>query len=274
MAGEHRGSFPKATCDCIAALHAEVPSLRLKWGPWNPPEYRPLVEAGAEGLVVSQETYDREVYAEMHTSGPKRNFEWRLETPERGYAAGFRRLGMRALFGLADWRFEAICVAAHAQHLLRALLEGPGDDLPPRLRPCAGSFEPRTTMTDRELVQLLCAFRLMFPDIGLVLSTRESAALRDGLMPLGITLVSAGSHTEPGGYTGTGRDELHRTEHGRIVELGASEWAALQPDATTTTATAATGQFNIADERSAAEVADRIRALGSKNPSGRTGMRR
>src|SRR5437868_8458729 len=107
-------------------------------------------------------------------------------------------------------------------------------------------------MTDRELVQLVCAFRLMFPDAGLVLSTREPAKLRDGLIPLGITLMSAGSHTEPGGYTGAGRDKLHHTERGRIVELGASEWA---PDVH------ATGQFEIADERSAKEVAELIRRL-------------
>jgi 2-iminoacetate synthase len=108
-------------------------------------------------------------------------------------------------------------------------------------------------MTDREMVQLVCAFRLMFPDVGLVLSTRESPGLRDGLLPLGITLMSAGSHTEPGGYTGAGREKLHHTERGRIVELGASEWAAN---------VSATGQFDVADARSPEQVADRIRGLG------------
>jgi 2-iminoacetate synthase len=112
-------------------------------------------------------------------------------------------------------------------------------------------------MTDRELVQLVCAFRLMFPDVGLVLSTRESPKLRNGLIPLGITLISAGSHTEPGGYTGAGKEKIHHTERGRIVELGASEWA---PDGNG--ATHATGQFQIADERSPREVADLIRQLG------------
>jgi 2-iminoacetate synthase len=120
----------------------------------------------------------------------------------------------------------------------------------PRLRPCAGEFEPLTHMTDRELVQLICALRIMFPDVGMVLSTRERAKLRNGLIPLGITSMSAGSHTEPGGYTGAGREHLHRTERGRIVELasGASEWA--------------TRQFDIADERSPEEIADTIRELG------------
>jgi 2-iminoacetate synthase len=111
-------------------------------------------------------------------------------------------------------------------------------------------------MSDREMAQLICAFRLMFPDVGLVLSTRESPRLRDGLMPLGITLMSAGSHTEPGGYTGAGREHLHQTKGGRIVELGASEWAAAGAEPV------ATGQFDIADERSASEVADSIRRLG------------
>jgi 2-iminoacetate synthase len=254
VAGEHPRFVSEGYLrDCVAALHPDTPSLSLEVGPMDTAEYRPLVAAGAEGLVVYQETYDREVYAQMHTSGPKRDFAWRLETPERAYAAGFRRLGIGALFGLADWRFEAVCVAAHAAHLLRHCWKAFLTISLPRLRPCAGAFQPPTPMSDRELAQLLCALRLQFPDVGLVLSTREPAALRDGLVPLGITLMSAGSHTEPGGYTGAGRERLHRTERGRIVELGASEWA---PDA------AATGQFDIADERPAAAVAERLRQLG------------
>ncbi len=259
VAGEHPRFISEGYLrDCIAALHAEVPSISLEVGPMATEEYRPLVAAGAEGLVVYQETYDRTLYADLHTSGPKRNFEWRLETPERAYAAGFRRLGIGALYGLADWRREAICLAAHAQYLLRHCWTSQLTISIPRLRPCAGQFQPLTHLTDREMVQLVCAFRLMFPDVGLVLSTREPAALRDGLIPLGITLISAGSHTEPGGYTGAGREKLHRTERGRIVELGASEWATNGEGG----APEATGQFNIADERSPNEVAERIRRLG------------
>ena len=222
-------------------------------------DYAPLVAAGAEGLVVYQETYDREVYAEMHTAGPKRDFDWRLDTASRAYEAGFRRLGIGALYGLADWRWEALCVASHALWLLRNCWKAQLTLSLPRLRPCAGAFQPRTSMSDREMVQLVCAFRLLLPDVGLVLSTRESSELRDGLMPLGITLMSAGSHTEPGGYTGAGQEGLHRTEQGRIVELGASEWA---PAEVGGKGPAATEQFNIADVRSAAEVADRLRRLG------------
>ena len=258
VAGEH----PKFVSvnylrNCVAALRADWPSVSLEVGPLETEDYRPLVAAGADGLVVYQETYDRKVYAEMHTAGPKRNFDWRLETPERAYAAGFRRLGISPLYGLADWRYEAICVSAHADYLLRNCWKAAVTISLPRLRPCAGEFQPLTHMSDRDLAQLVCALRIMFPDVGLVLSTREPAKLRDGLLPLGVTMMSAGSHTEPGGYTGAGREKLHQTVRGRIVELGASEWAS-----TPENATAATGQFEIADGRSSQEVADLIRKLG------------
>jgi 2-iminoacetate synthase len=260
VAGEH----PKFVSnnylrDCVAALHKEIPSVSLEVGPMETDEYKPIVTAGADGLVVYQETYDRAIYDKMHTAGPKKNFDWRLETPERAYAAGFRRLGIGALFGLADWRYEAICVAAHADFLLRNCWKAQVTISLPRLRPCAGEFQPLTHMTDRELVQLVCAFRLIFPDAGLVLSTREPARLRDGLIPLGITLMSAGSHTEPGGYTGAGREKIHQTVRGKIVELaaGSSEWATTNGHATN-----ATGQFEISDDRSPSEVAQLIRKLG------------
>jgi 2-iminoacetate synthase len=257
VAGEHPKFVSQGyLAECIAALHESVPSVSLEVGPMETADYRPLVQAGADGLVVYQETYDRAVYEEMHTAGPKKNFDWRLETPERAYAAGFRRLGIGALYGLADWRYEALCVAAHADYLLRTCWKSYLTISLPRLRPCAGEFQPLSHMTDREMVQLICALRLKFPDVGLVLSTREPARLRDGLMPLGITLMSAGSHTEPGGYTGAGKQKLHTTQRGKIVELGASEWAANAGNPH------ATEQFHIADERSAGEVAERIRRLG------------
>ena len=260
VAGEH----PKFVSnnylrDCIAVLHGDWPGISLEVGPMETEEYRPLVAAGADGLIVYQETYDREIYARMHTAGPKRNFDWRLETPERAYAAGFRRLGISPLYGLADWRFEALSVAAHAEYLLRHCWKAAITISLPRLRPCAGEFQPLTHLGDRDLVQLVCAFRLMFPDVGLVLSTREPASLRNGLIPLGVTMMSAGSHTEPGGYTGAGKEKIHHTERGIIREIasGSSEWAP-QPER----ATNATGQFQIADERPPHEVAAHIRHLG------------
>ncbi len=256
VAGEHpkfvSGNYLK---DCIAALHEQIPSISLELGPMETAEYEPLVTAGADGLVVYQETYDRKIYADMHTAGPKRNFDWRVETPERAYAAGFRRLGIGALYGLADWRYEALCVAAHAEYLLKKCWKAQLTISLPRLRPCAGEFQPLSHISDRQLVQLVCALRLFLPDVGLVLSTREPAKLRDGLIPLGITMISAGSHTEPGGYTGAGKENIHQTVRGRIVEAGSSEWAGQG-------ATPATGQFEIADERSAAEMAALLQRLG------------
>jgi 2-iminoacetate synthase len=257
VSGEHPKFVSNGyLADCVRALHEDVPAISLEVGPMETDEYRPIVQAGAEGLVVYQETYEPGAYAEMHTAGPKRNFDWRLETAERAYEAGFRRLGIGALYGLSDWRFEAISLAAHAQHLLRKCWKAQLTISLPRLRPCAGEFQPLTLLTDRDLLQLVCAFRITFPDVGLVLSTREPARLRDGLIPLGITLMSAGSHTEPGGYTGAGKEKLHHTTRGRIVELGASEWAAEGADPR------ATGQFDIADDRSPEEMAALIRSLG------------
>jgi 2-iminoacetate synthase len=260
VAGEHPKFVSNGyMADCVRALHEEIPSISLEVGPMETEEYRPIVQAGADGLVVYQETYDRAIYTDMHTAGPKRNFDWRVETPERAYAAGFRRLGIGALYGLADWRMEAIAVAAHADYLLRTCWKSQITISLPRLRPCAGEFQPISHLSDRELVQLVCAFRLFLPDVGLVLSTREPAKLRDGLIPLGVTMISAGSHTEPGGYTGAGKEKIHHTERGRIVELtsGASEWAPMENRATN-----ATGQFDIADERSPEEMAELIRRLG------------
>lgn len=260
VAGEHPKFVSNGyLAECVAALHEFIPSLSLEVGPMETADYVPIVQAGAEGLVVYQETYDRAVYARMHTAGPKRDFDWRLDCPERAYAAGFRRLGIAALHGLADWRAEAIATAAHAAHLLRHCWKSQVTVALPRLRPCAGDFQPLTALGDRELVQLIAAFRLFLPDVGVVLSTRESAKLRDGLLPLGITHASAGSHTEPGGYTGAGKEKLHQTVRGRIVELAAnaSEWATPAGRATN-----ATGQFEIADDRSPDEIAALIRRLG------------
>jgi 2-iminoacetate synthase len=259
VAGEH----PKFVSDsylveCVRAMHGETPGISLELGPMDTAQYRALTAAGADGLVVYQETYDRAIYSRMHTSGPKRDFNWRLETPERAYAAGFRRLGIGALFGLGEWRREALAMAAHALFLSRHCWKAQLTVSLPRLRPCAGEFQPPTHLGDRDMAQLLCALRLLLPDAGLVLSTRESSRLRDGLIPLGITMISAGSHTEPGGYTGAGRAKTHHTERGRRLAplANAGEWAA-PPGATN-----ATVQFEIADSRSPDDVASRVRQLG------------
>ncbi len=251
VAGEHPKFVSNGYVErCVRALVPEIPSIALEIAPMETAEYVPLVAAGAEGLVVYQETYDREIYAAMHTAGPKKNYDWRLACPERAYAAGFRRIGVGALFGLAEWRGEALALAAHLDHLLRTCWRAQFTVSLPRLQPCAGSFEPPHALPNREFVQLICALRVCFPQVGLVLSTREPAPLRDALVPLGITLMSAGSHTEPGGYTGQGREDLHLTVRGKMLAPADSD------------AEGATGQFEISDTRSAEEVAAVLRARG------------
>ena len=252
VAGEHPKFVSNGYLEeCIRAIRDFVPTIGIEIGPTEAPEYERLVKAGCEGLVVYQETYDRAVYADMHTAGPKKDFDWRIACPERGYEGGFRRIGIGALFGLSDWRLEALRLAAHLEHLYKHCWKAWFTVAFPRLRPAAGGFHPLTGFPDWALVQTICAFRLTFPEVGIVLSTREPAPLRDALATLGITSMSAGSHTEPGGYTGVGTDDLHQTVKGRRVELAGKDEKAR-----------AEGQFGIADERSAAEVADMLSRQG------------
>jgi len=231
VAGEHpRFSSPEYLAECVRRLRRLVPSVSLEVGPMATEEYRGAVAAGADGLLVFQETYDPELYDRMHPAGPKKDFAKRLSCPERAYAAGFRRLGIGALLGLGDWRREAPALAAHAEYLLRHCRKAHVTVSFPRLRPAAGGFQPPVPLTESELTRLICALRIALPAVGLVLSTRESPRFRDGIASLGITLMSAGVHTDPGGYTGAGED--------------------------------AAPQFIVSDDRSAAEVAARLRELG------------
>lgn len=256
VAGEHpkfvSGDYLR---QCLERLAPSIPGLALEVAPMETADYLPLVEAGAEGLVVYQETYDRNAYRELHTAGPKKDYDWRIDAPERAHAAGFRRLGIGVLFGLSDWRREASALAAHLFHLRRACWDSQITVSLPRLRPAAGGFEPRFPFDDRDLTQLLCALRVTFPHVGIVLSTREPVPLRDALAPLGVTMMSAGSHTEPGGYTGQGSDRARLTRNGRVIDETCTTIIG-------TTATGATGQFSISDERSPAEVAAKLRSMG------------
>ena len=147
---------------------------------------------------------------------------------------------------------KRVALAAHLEHLFKRCWQAQITVSVARLRPAAGGFRPLFTMSDRELVQLVCALRITFPQVGIVLSTRERAPLRDALASIGVTMMSAGSHTEPGGYTRQGREHLHRTVRGRIVapeyQDGEDQLAA--------------GQFEISDERSPAEIAAVLRQRG------------
>ena len=255
VAGEH----PKFVSEgylqnCLDALKPFIPTLALEVGPMEDDQYAEIVGHGAEGLVVYQETYHRETYTQLHTAGPKKNFDWRLDCPERAYAGGFRRIGIGALFGLANWKFEALALCAHLEYLYRNCWKAQFTVAFPRMRPYAGNYEyqpdPELYLPDKAFVRLIAIFRLLFPQVGIVVSTREPAPLRDAIATLGVTHMSAGAKTEPGGYTGAGSDDLHLTIKGRRVEL--QEKSGCEK---------ATEQFQIHDTRSPAEVAAMLRGL-------------
>ena len=253
VAGEH----PKFVSgdylvECVRALAPDFPSIAIEVGPMTSSDYVPIIRAGAEGLVVYQETYQRSVYAELHTAGPKRDFNYRLDCPERAYNAGFRRLGIGALFGLWRWQDEAVALAAHVDYLLRRCWKAQITISLPRLRPAAGDFRPLFSISDRELAQLVCDLRISFPQVGIVLSTRERPSLRDALVSLGVTMMSAGSHTEPGGYTRRGTEHLHQTVRGRIMP----------PEFQDGEDQLATGQFEISDDRTPERIATILREKG------------
>jgi 2-iminoacetate synthase len=231
VAGEHARIVSKDyLVACVEALAPVVPSLLVEVQVWDAATYRRLVAAGCEGLVVYQEAYDRDVYEACHLKGKKRNYDWRLGALDRGAEAGMRSLGVGALLGLVpDWRREVLAVGAHASALLRRWWRCEVSVSVPRLRPAAGDYLAERPLTDAEFVQVVCALRLCLPTVGLSLSTRESPRLRDGLVRLGVTSMSAGSHTEPGGYAGESSAER---------------------------------QFEVADTRSPSEVANMLRAAG------------
>ncbi len=256
VAGEH----PKFVSDgylqdCLDALKPFIPTLAIEVGPMEDDQYTEIVAHGAEGLVVYQETYDRAVYQTLHTAGPKKNFDWRLDCPERAYAGGFRRIGIGALFGLADWKHEALALCAHLEYLYKHCWKAQLTVAFPRMRPYAGNYEytpdPALFLPDKAFVRLIAAFRILFPQVGIVVSTREPAPLRDAIATLGVTHMSAGARTEPGGYTGAGSDDLHLTIKGRRVEIEQKSGCEK-----------ATEQFQIHDTRSAAEIAEMLRSRG------------
>ncbi|WP_146442980.1 2-iminoacetate synthase ThiH [Vibrio kanaloae] len=208
--------------------------LAMEVQPLDQHDYAELKTLGLDAVMVYQETYQPRTYAEHHLRGNKMDFEYRLETPDRLAKAGIDKIGIGALIGLEDWRTDCFFVAAHLDYLERTYWQTRYSISFPRLRPCEGGdanggLQPKSVMSDKQLVQLICAYRLLNPEVELSLSTRESATFRDNVLPLGITSMSAASKTQPGGYA-SGEEELE--------------------------------QFEISDERSAADVESMIRRRG------------
>lgn len=185
------------------ALKQVVPSfsnVSMEVQPLRTHEYTELIELGLHGVYVYQETYLRDRYKKYHPRGKKSDFDYRLETPERLGLAGIHKTGLGVLLGLENWRTDSFFTALHLKYLEKKYWKTRYSISFPRLRPFSGGFQPNVEITDRELVQLICAYRIFNPDVELSLSTRESKLFRNHVMKLGITSMSAGSKTNPGGY--------------------------------------------------------------------------
>ncbi|TAL15964.1 2-iminoacetate synthase ThiH [bacterium] len=198
---------PEALARTSRLLAPRFPSISVEVYPMETEEYGLLGSSGVEGVTVYQETYDPEIYARVHPRGRKADYKRRISTPDRVGEARLRKVGIGALLGLGPWRVEAISLALHALWLEKAHWRTQVSISFPRIRSAAGHFNPPSPISDRELAQMALALRLLLPDVGLTLSTRETAKFRDGLAPLCFTAISAGSRTEPGGYSKPGEAE-------------------------------------------------------------------
>ena len=213
----------------IQLLRPHFSTISMEVQPLEQEEYAQLLPYGLHAVLVYQETYHQDDYKIHHPKGKKSNFYYRLDTPDRLGKAGIHKIGLGALLGLEDWRVDSFFTALHLQYLEKTYWQTQYSLSFPRLRPFSGGLEPKVALSDRELVQLICAYRLFNEEVELSLSTRESETFRDHVIRLGITAISAGSKTNPGGYS---------------VEKQSLE------------------QFEISDERSPAAISAMIRAQG------------
>lgn len=203
--------------------------ISMEVQPLNEDDYKTLIPYGLNTVLVYQETYHQADYKKHHPKGRKSNFYYRLETPDRLGRAGIHKIGLGVLIGLEDWRTDCFYTALHLDYLERTYWKTKYTISFPRLRPFSGGLDPKVEMNDRELVQLICAYRIFNEEVELSLSTRETERFRNNVIRLGITSISAGSKTNPGGY-------------------------AVEPQSLE--------QFEISDERSPQEIADMIRQQG------------
>ena len=174
--------------------------IAIEVQPFEESEYRKLIEAGCDSVLVYQETYHEENYKTYHPKGKKSNYKFRLDTPDRLGRSGIQKIGLGALLGLEDWRTEAFFLALHLEYLRKKYWKTQYSISLPRIRPAEGVDNGQFIMNDKEFVQLISAFRLFDGEIDITLSTRENPVFREKLIPLGITTMSAGAKTNPGGY--------------------------------------------------------------------------
>lgn len=181
-------------------IRSNFANITIEVQPLDQNEYEQLIDSGLYAVLVYQETYHRDEYKKHHPKGKKSNFNYRLETPDRLGKAGVHKIGLGALFGLEDWRADSFFTALHLKYLQKTYWKTKYSISFPRLRPHSGGLEPKVEMTDKDLVQLICAYRLLDEDVELSISTRESQIFRNNIVNLGITSISAESKTNPGGY--------------------------------------------------------------------------
>lgn len=175
-------------------------SISIEVQPLKEQEYKELIDEGLNTVLVYQETYHQEDYKKHHPKGKKSNFNWRLDTQDRLGKAGVHKIGLGVLIGLEDWRTDSFFCAQHLNYLEKTYWKTKYSISFPRLRPCANGIELKSIMSDKELVQLICAYRIFNEEVELSMSTRESAQFRDHIIKLGITSISCDSKTDPGGY--------------------------------------------------------------------------
>ena len=205
-------------------LRERFASISIEVQPLSTEEYSRLFTAGITSVAIYQETYHREIYKKVHLSGQKCDFDFRLETPARAAAGSMREVGIGALLGLSDWRAEGLALGLHLAWLRKNFWRTGLTVSFPRLRPAAGEFQPLCAVTERDLSHLIFALRLFDPDVGIILSTREEARYRNGMIGLGPTRYSAGSCTAPGGYSNpdTSGEQFAIGDHRSIHEVCAA----------------------------------------------------
>ncbi len=200
LTGDSREMSPLSyIIDCLKVLRKYFSSLSAEIYALTESEYARIVSEGVDGLTIYQETYDEGVYDKVHVSGPKKDYLFRLNAPERALKSGMRNMNIGVLLGLNDWRREVFSLGLHAKYLQDKFPDAEIGVSIPRLRPHAGDFKIPFAVTNKNIVQIITALRIFLPRIGITLSTRESPEFRENLLPLGITRMSAGSSTRVGG---------------------------------------------------------------------------
>lgn len=204
----------------LPLIRSKISQLAMEVQPLDTDDYRSLIDLGCDQITVYQETYHKDRYLMHHISGKKRRFDYRLDTADRVCLAGMSRLNIGALLGLSDWRFEAIALVDHLTYLYKAYWRTQFSISFPRITSIFDTTKDLQLVSDRDLLQLVCGFRCLFPDLGITLSTRESEKIRNGLLQLGITDMSAESLTSPGAYTGIDAvEQFSITDQRSLVDI-------------------------------------------------------